>query len=229
MSDDRINIAIVDYGLGNLFSVQAACEYAGLSAEVTYNAASLAAADAVILPGVGAFGDAMSELQRRGLVDPLRELAAAGKPMIGICLGLQLFMTESHEFGHHQGLGLIAGDVVRFEKPKGQAGELKVPQVGWNRVQVPAGNPQRWVDTPLAGQRDGVYQYFVHSFYARPADESVVCATTTYGDVTYSSCLYKGNVFACQFHPERSGRDGVAVYHELKRWICAQKKPKSAI
>ena len=131
-------------------------------------------------------------------------------------------MSESQEFGRHEGLNLITGDVVRFDKPRGQNGELKVPQVGWNRVIMPAGQNSRWAGTPLAGQPKGVYQYFVHSFYARPTNPSVVCATTTYGDVTYCSSLHRGNVFACQFHPERSGSDGLAIYRTMAQWICTQ-------
>ena len=224
IATDRIHVAIVEFGLGNLFSVKAACEYAGMSAEVSADSATLARADAVILPGVGAFGDAMAELRRRDLVAPLRDLAAQEKPLIGICLGLQLFMSESHEFGQTEGLNLIAGDVVRFDKPKDASRELKVPQVGWNRVHRPDGNSARWDNTPLAGQIDGVYQYFVHSFYARPADSTVVCATTTYGDVTYCSSLQRRNIFACQFHPERSGKDGLAIYAEMKNWIAGHRK-----
>ncbi len=222
MRRSSLHLAIVDYGRGNLYSVRAACAHVGMAAEITDSPEALATADAVILPGVGAFGDAMSELQRRELVDPIRELAVAGKPMIGICLGLQLFMTESREFGNHEGLGLIDGDVVRFESPRGKDGTLKVPQIGWNRVRVPVDRPNRWAGTPLAGQADGVYQYFVHSFYARPADPAVICAATTYGDVTYASSLHVRNVFACQFHPERSGRDGLKVYDTMAEWISSQ-------
>ena len=223
-TEPGVNVAIVEFGLGNLFSVKAACEHAGMNATLSADASVLAQADAVILPGVGAFGDAMAELRRRDLVAPLRDLAASGKPLIGICLGLQLFMSEGFEFGRHEGLNLIAGDVVRFDKPKGVSGELKVPQVGWNRVQSPGGNLTRWENTPLEGQRDGVYQYFVHSFYAWPADPAVVCATTTYGDVTYCSSIQRDSLFACQFHPERSGQDGLAIYGNMKRWIATRRR-----
>ncbi len=222
MSENPIHVAIVEFGLGNLFSVKAACEHAGMIAEVTADPVAMAGADAVILPGVGAFGDAMSELRRRDLVAPIRDLAAQKKPLVGICLGLQLFMSEGLEFGRHDGLNLIEGDVIRFDKPKGAYGDLKVPQVGWNRVNRP--DELRWENTPLARQSSGVYQYFVHSFYARPTDPSVVCATTTYGDVTYCSSIQRENIFACQFHPERSGKDGLAMYQEMKRWIGAQRK-----
>jgi glutamine amidotransferase len=204
---------IVDCGLGNLFSVKHACTAAGMEGAISSDPSDIARADAVILPGVGAFGDAMKELRLRGLVEPLREAAGAGKPMVGICLGLQLFMAESFEFGHHEGLGLFEGSVVKFDLPREGDRVLKVPHLGWNRIHRPAA--VSWDGTPLADVADGEHMYFVHSYHAVPRDPGIVLATTRYGHIEYASCLARGAVFACQFHPERSGREGLKIYHTI--------------
>jgi imidazole glycerol-phosphate synthase subunit HisH len=215
-------VAIVDYGLGNLYSVAHACRAVGLEATITSDRAAIAAADAVVLPGVGAFGDAMDTLRRLDLVGLLQDVAAAGTPFVGICLGLQLLMSESHEFGRHKGLGLIPGDVVPLGEPREGDRRLKVPQVGWNRVTA-HGAPAaaRWVGTPLQGLRDGEFMYFVHSFIVVPEDQGVVTSTTRYGDVDFCSSVKWRNIFACQFHPERSGRRGLEAYWNLRRFLDA--------
>lgn len=230
---EQINVAIVDYGLGNLFSVQRACEHVGMQASITTSPQAIQAADAVILPGVGAFGDAMQALRSLDLVKLLREIAAGDQILVGICLGLQLMMSESYEFGCHEGLGLFEGPVVRFEQPRGPAGELKVPQVGWNRILRPdldgddlGVGPHTWEGSPLAGLRDGSYMYFVHSFHARPTDSAVVLATSHYGDIEFCSALRKRNVFAFQFHPERSGEQGIQIYRRLATIILEHKRRK---
>jgi glutamine amidotransferase len=204
-------VAIVDFGLGNLFSVQRACEQAGLAAVITSAKADILGAEAVILPGVGAFGDAMAALRRLDLPAVLAEVAAAGRPLMGICLGMQLLMSESHEFGRHRGLGLVEGEVVRLDNADLGRRRLKVPQVGWNRL-APAAP---WDGTLLEGLAPGEFMYFVHSFYVRPLDPKVALATTTYGPVEFCSCLRQGSVFACQCHPERSGSAGLRVYANL--------------
>ncbi len=226
-----LTVAVVDYGLGNLFSVQRACEYVGMQASITASHQVIQAADAVILPGVGAFGDAVTALHRLGLVTLLREIAASDQILIGVCLGLQLLMSESYEFGHHQGLGIFAGSVVRFAQPHDPSGVLKVPQVGWNRIFKPnqAGGTQEplrdpWVGSPLAGLPDGSFMYFVHSFYAKPDDATVVLATSRYGDVEFCSALRRGNIFAFQFHPERSGERGIQIYRTLAGIISERKR-----
>ena len=211
MPEPAARVAIVDYGMGNLFSVQQALAHVGLEATITAEAGRLMSADAVILPGVGAFGDAMAELTRRDLVTPLREAVASGKPVVGICLGMQLLMSESLEFGRHRGLGFIEGDVVRLTGPK-------VPQVGWNRIwPVDRGS---WDGTLLEGLPEGAYFYFVHSFYVRPMEAALTLSTTRYGSVEFCSSLRRGNVFACQFHPERSGPAGLALYRNLATQIA---------
>jgi glutamine amidotransferase len=219
-------VAILDLGMGNLFSVRQACTAVGLKATITADKAAVRAADAVILPGVGAFGDAMATLRRLDLTSLLKDIAASGAPLVGICLGMQLFMSESEEFGRHQGLGFFTGPVVRFEKPRGPAGELKVPQVGWNRIFRPQQNsaaPAPAPDSmwPLAGIAPGEFMYFVHSYYARPSDADAILTLTRYGDVEFCSSVLRRNLFACQFHPERSGPAGLAIYRNIARHIAS--------
>lgn len=216
---------MVDYGVGNLFSVKQACEAVGLQANITSDADAIVAADAVLVPGVGAFGDAMQALKRLDLEIPLIDVAASETPLIGICLGLQLFMTESLEFGRHKGLGIIDGSVARFEEPAQLDRKLKVPHVGWNSIyQTRASGaddfPQgAWINSPLAELRDGESMYFVHSFYVQPEDRGLILSTSKYGDVEFCSSLMKNNVFACQFHPERSGFQGLHIYRNLASFI----------
>ncbi|MGB6064903.1 MAG: imidazole glycerol phosphate synthase subunit HisH [Desulfomonilaceae bacterium] len=226
MDDIGPKVAIVDLGLGNLFSVKHACEHVGIHAFITSEKSHVLSADAVILPGVGAFGDAMNSLKRLDLIEPLKDVADSSKPLIGICLGLQLLMTESQEFGTHKGLGIVDGPVVRFDKPHGPGGPLKVPQIGWNRIFRPqpfkaaegasADSEDPWNGTPLHDLRDGTYMYFVHSFYAVPQNPEVTLSKSRYGDLEFCSSLKRGNVCAFQFHPERSGPDGLEMYERLK-------------
>lgn len=220
MPDASLQVAIVDYGLGNLFSVLHACQKVGLKAAITAERAAIEGAQAVILPGVGAFGDAMDTLRRLDLVDLLREVALSDKPLLGICLGMQLLMSQSHEFGLHQGLGIVPGDVVRLDQPREADRALKVPQVGWNRVRPPA--PGAWTGTLLEGLEPGEFMYFVHSFYCRPQDPSLVLGRTAYGQVDFCSALGRGNLLACQFHPERSGQAGLLVYRNLAQRLGVQ-------
>ena len=218
MSDSKpIRVAIVDYCLGNLYSVKQACAYAGLDAMITSDKQTILDADAILLPGVGAYGDAMATLHRLDLVSVLRDIAASPKPFIGICLGVQLLMTESFEFGHHQGLGIIKGQVVPFEQPREGDRVLKVPQIGWNRVYC--AENVRWNETLLDGVCDGEYMYFVHSFIVQPDDPGVILSTSRYGQVNYCSSLHRRNVFASQFHPERSGVAGLRIYNNLAAQI----------
>ena len=210
---ERRRVAIVDFGLGNLFSVLRACEEAGAKAAITSAPADVAAADGIVLPGVGAFGDAMKALDASGMAKALKAAVSGGKPLLGICLGMQLLMEESSEFGRHEGLGLIPGRVVRF--PETTDGEpLKVPHIGWSRLIT--GSPTRFAKTPLEGLADGAYMYFVHSYYVAPADPAVVVSRSRYASVEFCSSLAWGSVVACQFHPERSGPDGIRIY---RNWI----------
>lgn len=213
---DKPKVVIVDYCVGNLFSVKNVCEYVGLQASITASRQDILKADAVILPGVGAFGDAMDRLRQLGLVDTLQQIATSSKPLVGICLGMQLLMAESFEFGRHAGLGIIPGSVVRLENPISDKGVLKVPEVCWNRMQRPktkGGNS--WAGSLLDGLPDRVFMYFVHSFYCKPEDPSLTLSTTQYGHIEFCSSLQHRNIFACQCHPERSGPQGLVVYRNL--------------
>ena len=208
--------------MGNLYSVHRACGLAGLSAEITCSKRKVMEADAVILPGVGAFGDAMLALQELGLVDALEHVVGAGKPLMGVCLGLQLFMAESFEFGHHKGLGFVAGSVTKFEHPMENGKRLKIPQVGWNRIWKAPPTEVALADGERRGRllenvRDGEFMYFVHSFVVKPEDESLITTRSTYGSVEFCSSLETGNIFGCQFHPERSGTSGLTMYKNLAR------------
>jgi glutamine amidotransferase len=194
----RTVIAIVDYGAGNLRSVQKAFEEVGVLAVVTSDPAALDAAQGVVLPGVGAFGDGLANLRARRLVELLLRQASEGKPLLGICLGMQLLFEESAEMGRHEGLGLLPGRVVRFPE-----GDRKVPHIGWNRLQIRG-------DGLLAGIADGAYAYFVHSYYALPERAGDVLATTEYG-VEFASVVGRGSIFGAQFHPEKSQEVGLRL------------------
>jgi glutamine amidotransferase len=200
-------IAIIDYGMGNLRSVQKAFEAVGADARVTRAPQTIADADHVVLPGVGAFGDCMANLERLELIQPVRRAIASGKPFLGICLGLQLLFTESEEFGLHKGLGIISGKVRRFATDPA----LKVPHMGWNAISVARPSPV------LAGIDNGAYVYFVHSYYVQPDDPAVITTRSDYG-VEFVSSIGRDNLFACQFHPEKSQDIGLRLIHNFTRW-----------
>ena len=191
-------IAIIDYGMGNLRSVQRAFEYVGAEVVVTGHREIIESASAVVLPGVGAFGQAMSNLEQAGLKDVIRKVIARGCPFLGICLGLQLLFEESDEMGQYRGLGVFGGRVRRFEVG------LKVPQIGWNQIHI-----QR-ASSLLEGVADGSYAYFVHSYYVAPADPEIVLATTDY-EIDYASIIGQDNAFGIQFHPEKSQAVGLRI------------------
>lgn len=216
-------VAIVDYGMGNLYSVARSCEVAGMTPSLTASPAGLVSADLVILPGVGAFGDAMAALRERGLDEALREVASAGRPLWGICLGLQLLFDVSYEMGEHAGLGLLAGSVERIPQHAVEGRSMpKVPRVGWARVEAPAGRGESgadWAGTPIDAVSAGTWMYFVHSYFVRPTATEVILAESvlTTGSETfrYCSAVRSGSIFATQFHPERSGPDGQRMYHRV--------------
>jgi glutamine amidotransferase len=198
-------IAIIDYGMGNLRSVQKGFEKVGFEAVVTADPKMVLEADKVVLPGVGAFRDCMHNLEHGGFVEPLLKVIGEGRPFLGICLGLQLLFTESEEFGLHQGLGVIPGRVVRFPEGMSESNEkLAVPHMGWNQISFRNRAPV------FAGIEEGANVYFVHSFYVKPEDESVVATTTTYG-IDFCSAIWKDNIVATQFHPEKSQQIGLKI------------------
>ncbi|MFQ5736379.1 MAG: imidazole glycerol phosphate synthase subunit HisH [Thermodesulfobacteriota bacterium] len=198
-------IAVIDYDMGNLRSVAKALEKVGANAVVTRDPRVIDDASHVVLPGVGAFKDCMKHLEEYRLIGPVLKSIEAGKPFLGICLGLQLLFEESMEFGRHQGLGLIKGSVVRFcPEVDTEGAELKVPHMGWNDIKIKKDSAL------LKGIPEGSYFYFVHSYYAAPAEPGVTLTTTSYG-VEFTSAVEKDNVMACQFHPEKSQRVGLRV------------------
>jgi glutamine amidotransferase len=198
-------IAVVDYGMGNLRSVQKALEKVGYTVLVTSSPKQILNARSIVLPGVGAFKDCIHNLEKINLIEPILKSIKIGKPFLGICLGLQILFTESEEFGKTPGLDLIKGRVVRF--PKGDKPgriRLKVPHMGWNSLSIKRNLPI------FSGIEDGSFFYFVHSYYVVPDYKGIVATTTSYG-IEFTSCIQKENIFACQFHPEKSQRLGLQL------------------
>lgn len=200
-------IAIIDYDMGNLRSVHKAFEAVGHRAVVTRDARVIGDASHVVLPGVGAFGDCMANIERYGLVEPIRASIRSGKPFLGICLGLQVLFSESEEFGPHKGLDIVHGTVRRFAAGPG----LKVPHMGWNQVHFQGMCPL------FDGIADGADWYFVHSYFVDPCDKRLAASTTTYGD-SFVSSIWKDNVVACQFHPEKSQAVGLRLIKNFGAW-----------
>jgi glutamine amidotransferase len=193
-------IAIVDYEMGNLRSVQKAFERVGHSATITSDPAVLADATKIVLPGVGAFRDAIAALRDRKLVDPIRTAIESGKPFLGICLGLQMLFDKGYEDGEHEGLGIIPGEVVRFKVPA----EFKVPHMGWNQIRFRKRSPI------FEGVDEGAHFYFVHSYYVVPRESDVIATETEYA-TPFTSSIWRDRLFAVQFHPEKSQAAGLRV------------------
>lgn len=204
-------IGIIDYGMGNLRSVQKALEFLELEASIVNQPSQLADVDGVILPGVGAFRDAIAELRRHDFVTAIKDYVAAEQPLLGICLGQQLLFETSFEDGTHEGLGLLAGDVVRFEPEPG----LKIPHMGWNLVEF--AQPSLLFD----GLASGEHFYFVHSYYVRPTDVNCILGLTTHGTQQFPAIVAKGNLFATQFHPEKSQRVGLQLLSNFAKIVAA--------
>ena len=207
-----MDVAIIDYGMSNLHSVQAACNKVGLSSVITSDTEKILDAKIAILPGVGAFGKAMSHLAESRLDDCILRFVQSGKLFIGICLGMQLLFDQSEEFGGHKGLGLIRGTVEKFQFNAGEKNKYPVPQIGWNRIRK---YNSSWDNTMLRNNRSNDFMYFVHSYYVVPKDQKVILATTTYGDQEYCSVIQYNNIFATQFHPEKSGSTGIKIYESM--------------
>ena len=198
-------IAIIDYGMGNLRSVQKGFEKVGFDAVVTADPKVVLEAERIVLPGVGAFRDCMRNLEQAGFVEPILKVIRDGRPFLGICVGMQLLLTDSVEFGLYQGLNVIPGHVLRFPEGMVENGEkLKVPHMGWNQLAIRRPAPI------FKGIEDGANVYFVHSYYEMPDDETAVAATCNYG-VEFCAALWKDNVVATQFHPEKSQAIGLKI------------------
>jgi glutamine amidotransferase len=215
-----MNVAIIDYGMGNLFSIQRACACIGLRGIITSDKKTIAGSSGLILPGVGAFPDAMRNLRDLDLVGIIKDQIGIGKPFLGICLGMQLLFTESEEFGVHEGLDVIKGMVTKFGSAvkNGDGVNFKVPQVGWNRIYF-----KKKTDL-LEGVEDGEYMYFVHSYYALNGDPEASLTTTRYENTEYGSSYLKDSVFATQFHPEKSGPPGLRIYRNWAQRVLGYGK-----
>lgn len=210
-------ITIIDYGLGNLFNVERAFKNIGAESVITYDTGKIAKADYLVLPGVGAFKDGMNGLNERNLIVPICDFIKTGRPLLAICLGMQLLMTESEEFGINQGMDIISGKVVKLKSDPA----IKIPNIGWNHIMLPMEVDQNeyrdkfWKDTILNDIKMGASLYFVHSYVVVPDDKKCVLAETQYGPNRFCSVAKKGNVFACQFHPERSGEAGLNMLKQF--------------
>lgn len=199
-------VTIIDYGSGNLRSVQKALERVGFEARITDDPNVVAESSHLVLPGVGAFGDAIRAIRGRGLVEPILAHIRADRPFLGICMGLQLLFESGAEGGHHEGLGVLAGEVTRFELPPG----MKIPHMGWNQVSW------RTAGTSQPTGNDGDHFYFVHSYVARPRDETLIAATSDYGG-PFCAAVARGRLFATQFHPEKSQSAGMELLRTCMR------------
>ena len=209
-------IAVIDYDIGNLASIVNALTAIGASAIPTKDQARIAAADALILPGVGAFHQGMDNLRRYGLLDAIHGHISKGRPFLGICLGMQLLFEESEEFGRYDGLGIIPGHVRKLKLEAGSTDKL--PHIGWNTIQQPATG--RWNDTIFENIADSSDLYFVHSFAAEPKDQEVVLSTTNFGGHQFCSAVQTGAICGCQFHPEKSGPVGLTVLRNFMSVIA---------
>jgi len=208
-------VAIINFGMGNLFSIQNACQVAGLNPHITSDKDEILSADGVILPGVGAFGNAMTALKKLGLIDVIHQSISSQKPFMGICLGMQLLMSESHEFGRHEGLSIFKGTVKPLNDAFGKDDKkLKVPHVGWNRIYHQE-KIKGWEESMLAGVGQEEFMYFVHSFFVEPENPEIILSFTQYGGFEFCSSISFKNIFACQFHPEKSADKGLQIY---KNW-----------
>ncbi len=213
MHDRRLKVVIIDLGVGNLFSIQKACDTIGLHACVSAHPSYIEKAGALILPGVGAFGRSMEMLRHKGLVSVLKDYRNSNRPILGVCLGMQLLMDYSEEFGLHEGLGFISGSVKNL-RPYVTG---KIPHIGWSPVFQTA-QKGKWEKSLLHGFGNNDYQYFVHSYFIKPKEQNDVLAYTHYSGHRFCSVVQRGKVVGCQFHPERSGRAGLNIY---KQWaLC---------
>lgn len=211
MDNNLKKVVIIDYQLGNLFSVKQACDTVGINAEISSNREDILNADALILPGVGAFIEAMNNLKKFGLDTAIQNKVNGGTPIFGICLGQQLLFTESEEFGAGKGLDLISGIIKRFPETFEER-IVKVPHIAWNTI---FNLNQIWDNTALSDLSNNDFMYFIHSYYVKPSDDSCILTKTNYDGIEFCSSILKNNIFATQFHPEKSADKGISIY---KNW-----------
>lgn len=204
-------VVIIDYHLGNLFSVKQACETVGINAKVSSVKEDILAADAIILPGVGAFIEAMQNLQKLDLIKAICKSVSNGKPLFGVCLGLQLLFTKSEEFGSGEGLNLIPGVIKKFPAIIDEK-KIRVPQIAWNNIYP---DNRTWENSPLMELKKDEFMYFVHSYYVQPENKKDIFTKTDYEGMEYCSAILSNNIFATQFHPEKSSTKGLSIY---KNW-----------
>ena len=207
-------IVIVDYGLGNLYSIEQACSQLGYSTIFSSNSKDILGASNLILPGVGSFEVAMKQLNDFNLIETLKKFVKTGKPLMGVCLGMQLLFDESDEFGNHHGLGIIKGKIVKFpEIVKNQ--KIRIPHIGWNKIFK---SEMEWNNTPLKNTNNESLMYFVHSYYAVPESNTNILTLSSYSGFEFCSSVKKDNVFGFQFHPEKSGKEGLIIYDNFLKF-----------
>jgi glutamine amidotransferase len=204
-------VIIIDYQLGNLFSVKQACDTVGMNSQISSNSEDILNADSLILPGVGAFNEAMNNLKKNTLDSAIKIKVKGGTPIFGICLGQQLLFTESEEFGSGKGLDLIPGVIKRFPETL-EHRKLKVPHIAWNSI---VKRKQGWNETPLSELNNNEFMYFIHSYFVKPNDDSCILTCTNYDGIEFCSSVFQNNIFATQFHPEKSAEKGISIY---KNW-----------
>jgi glutamine amidotransferase len=204
-----MQVTVIDYGIGNIFSVSRALEHCGAEVTVSSDPAAIARSPRLVLPGVGAFADGMQGLRERGLLEPIRKYASSGRPLLGICLGMQMLATVSEEFGQHEGLGLVPGRVLPVPAVTTQGNAQKIPHTGWSALSV--AQDADWQGTPLEGTPPGTAVYLVHSFHVLPDDATYLLANCEYGGHRITAAIRRGLVFGCQFHPEKSGPQGLRM------------------
>lgn len=216
MTQNKKKVVIIDYQLGNLYSVKQACDTVGMNVLVSSNKEDILAADALILPGVGAFIEAMNNLSKLDLIDAIKSKVSLGTPLFGICLGLQLLFTKSEEFGSGNGLDLISGIIKKFPE-KFDNRKIKVPHITWNQVYKLKNS---WEETPLRDIINHEFMYFIHSYYVQPNNDKCILTNTNYDGIEFCSSIIQNNIFATQFHPEKSADKGISIY---KNWALINK------
>jgi glutamine amidotransferase len=207
-------VTVIDYGMGNLLSVFRALEHCGAEVLITSDPERVKHAERLVLPGVGAFADGMDGLNKRGLIEAIKEFARAERPFLGICLGMQMMLESSEEFGNHDGLGLVLGRVVAIPLTGTDSQPHKIPHIGWNKLIKPSADTT-WENTILAGLNSGVFAYFVHSFTAVPRHVENRLADCDYNGRVLSAVIRSGPYYGCQFHPEKSGEVGLEILHNF--------------